>query len=60
MATEPQIAIEEYDPVAFFTENKVMPGTDEYTFTYHDMGCYFSSQKNRDLFVADPRVSPPI
>jgi YHS domain-containing protein len=59
MATEPQIAIKKYDPVAYFTENKAVHGSDEYTFSYHDMTWYFSSQKNRDLFVADPLAYIP-
>jgi YHS domain-containing protein len=59
MATEPQIAIKKYDPVAYFTESKAMLGTDEHTFTYHDMVWYFSNQKNRDLFVADPQAYAP-
>jgi YHS domain-containing protein len=59
MATEPQIAIKKYDPVAYFTEDKAVLGTDEYTFPYHDMVWYFSSQKNRDLFAADPKAYAP-
>jgi YHS domain-containing protein len=59
MATEPEIAIKKYDPVAYFTENKALLGTNEYTFTYHDMVWYFSSQKNRDLFVAYPQAYAP-
>ena len=59
MATEPQIAIKKYDPVAYFTESKAMLGTDDHTFTYHDTVWYFSSQKNRDLFVADPQAYAP-
>jgi len=59
MATEPQIAIKKYDPVAYFTEDKAVLGMDEYTFPYHDMVWYFSSQKNRELFAADPQAYAP-
>jgi len=59
LAAEPEIAIKKYDPVAYFTENKAMQGTDEYTFIYHGMVWYFSSQKNRDRFVADPQAYAP-
>jgi YHS domain-containing protein len=59
MATEPQIAIKKYDTVAYFTEKKAMHGTDEYTVTYHDMVWYFSSQKNRELYAADPQAYAP-
>jgi YHS domain-containing protein len=59
LAAEPEIAIKKYDPVAYFTESRAVRGTDEYTFSYHDMIWYFSSQKNRDLFAADPQVYAP-
>ncbi len=59
MATEPKIAIKKYDPVAYFTESKAVHGTDAFTFSYHDMIWYFSSQKNHDLFAADPHAYAP-
>lgn len=59
MAAEPEIAIKKYDPVAYFTESRAVHGTDEYTFSYRDMIWYFSSQKNRDLFAADPQAYAP-
>jgi YHS domain-containing protein len=58
-AAEPQIAIRKYDPVAYFTENKALQGSDQYTFNYNDMVWYFSSRKNRDLFAADPQAYAP-
>ncbi|MGW8194248.1 MAG: YHS domain-containing (seleno)protein [Desulforhopalus sp.] len=59
MAAEQEIAIKKYDPVAYFTESRAVRGTDEYTLSYHDMIWYFSSQKNRDLFAADPQAYAP-
>lgn len=60
MAAEPEIAIKKYVfSVAYVTENKAVHGTDEYTFSHHHMIWYFSSQKNRDLFAADPQTYAP-
>ncbi|WP_051310033.1 YHS domain-containing (seleno)protein [Desulfogranum japonicum] len=59
VAAEPEIAIKKYDPVVYFTESRAMLGTDEYTFSYHDMIWFFSSQKNRDIFAADPQAYAP-
>lgn len=58
-AAESKIAIKKYDPVAYFTENKAVQGRDAFTFTYHDMIWYFSSQENLDLFTADPQAYAP-
>jgi YHS domain-containing protein len=59
MAAELEIAIKKYDPVAYFTESRAVHGTDAYTFSHRDMIWYFSSQKNRDLFAADPQAYAP-
>ncbi|MBE0583467.1 MAG: YHS domain protein, partial [Desulfofustis sp.] len=59
VAAEPEIAIKQYDPVAYFTESRAVQGTDEYSFLYHDLVWYFSSQKNRDIFASDPEAYAP-
>lgn len=58
-AAESPVAIKKYDPVAYFTESRAVQGRDEYTADYHDMTWYFSSEKNRDLFTADPQAYAP-
>lgn len=56
---EQETAIKKYDPVAYFTESRAVLGSDEYTFSWHDMTWYFSSRKNRNLFAAEPQAYAP-
>ncbi len=49
-----KIAIEKYDPVAYFTSNEAITGKDSYTYPWHNKIWYFSSAENRDLFAANP------
>lgn len=47
------VAIQGYDPVAYFTKEMAVEGSAKYTAT-HDGAIYrFSSAKNRDLFSSD-------
>src|SRR5215471_203122 len=48
------LAIQGYDPVAFFTEGKPVKGKPE--FQSRDDGAlyYFASKEHRDVFKADP------
>ncbi|WP_370979401.1 YHS domain-containing (seleno)protein [Agaribacterium sp. ZY112] len=48
-----------HDAVAYFTENKPVLGSAEYTATYNDAIYRFSSAKNRDLFSANPTKYAP-
>ncbi len=47
------------DPVAYFTENKPVAGSDEFTAVYDDVTWKFSSAENRDKFKADPAKYAP-
>jgi len=50
---ENDVAIHGYDPVAYFTQNKAVEGSAEYTAT-HDGAIYrFASKQNRDLFKSN-------
>ncbi len=47
------VAIHGYDPVAYFTQNKAVEGSADYT-AIHDGAIYrFASKKNRDLFKSN-------
>jgi YHS domain-containing protein len=48
-----------YDPVAYFTEGKPVQGSASITHTYKGATWRFSSEKNRDLFKADPAKYAP-
>ncbi len=53
------IALQGYDPVAYFVLHKAIEGKDEFTFTYHGSTYRFSSSNNRDLFVKNPTGYEP-
>ena len=53
------LAIRGYDSVAYFTEGKATRGIDEHQNTWLDATWYFSSARNRALFVANPEKYAP-
>lgn len=53
------VAIEGYDPVAYFTASKAVEGKDDFTAKHQGVTYLFSSAKNRDLFNADPGKYKP-
>jgi YHS domain-containing protein len=53
------VAIEGYDPVAYFTDNKGVPGDPAITAEYGGAIWHFASAEHRDLFVADPEAYAP-
>jgi hypothetical protein len=56
---EPRIALDGYDPVAYFTDGRPVKGSQEFTFAFDDAVYYFKSAEHRAMFVADPdRYAP--
>lgn len=53
------LAIEGYDPVAYFVNNKAVKGMGKYSAKYAGLSYYFSSQKNKDIFLKDPAYYEP-
>ncbi|PLK42421.1 YHS domain-containing (seleno)protein [Emticicia sp. TH156] len=53
------IAINGYDPVAYFTENKAVKGSETFGYQWHEATWLFSSQANLDAFKADPARYAP-
>lgn len=53
------VAIQGYDPVAYFTEETPQKGSATYTATYKNAIYHFSSEQNRDLFRASPTKYAP-
>jgi YHS domain-containing protein len=53
------IILDGYDAVAFFTENKPVKGSPEFSFTYQDAVYNFSTPKNLELFRANPDKYKP-
>jgi len=57
--SETRLAISGYDPTAYFTDGKPVPGLTEFEYVWHDARWRFSSASHRDLFVGDPNRYAP-
>jgi len=53
------VAINGYDPVAYFTMSKPVSGNAKYSTKWNDAIWYFSSEKNKSKFVASPEKYAP-
>jgi enamine deaminase RidA (YjgF/YER057c/UK114 family) len=58
-ADEARLSISGYDPVAYFTDGKPVPGVSEFEYLWHDARWRFASAAHRDLFVKDPEHYAP-
>jgi YHS domain-containing protein len=53
------VAIRGYDPVAYFTENKAVEGSEKFSHKWLGATWHFASAENRDLFVTEPLKYAP-
>ena len=53
------LAIQGYDPVAYFTQDKAIEGKKSIAHTQNGVTYYFSSESNKKLFVANPAKYEP-
>ena len=53
------VAIQGYDPVAFFTDGKPVKGKPEFTAKHDGAVYWFSSKEHKDLFTKDPAKYEP-
>jgi YHS domain-containing protein len=53
------LAIQGYDPVAYFTLQKAVEGNKQFTETIEGVKYYFSSASNKNLFLKDPKKYEP-
>ncbi len=53
------LAIQGYDPVAFFTDGKPVKGKPEFPSRHNGALYHFASKEHRDLFKADPAKYEP-
>lgn len=56
---EDKVAIQGYDPVAYFTQKKAIKGKSSLTATYEGVVYNFSSQSNKELFLKNPSGYEP-
>ena len=54
------VAIQGYDPVAFFTDNKPVKGKPEFPARHNGALYYFASREHRELFNGDPAKYEPV
>ena len=52
-------AISGYDPVAYFTESKPVPGNEDFFYVWNNSKWLFSSQENMELFKKNPGQYAP-
>lgn len=53
------VAIQGYDPVAYFTQDAAVPGDPRIRAEYQEVIFYFSSAQNLELFNEDPEAYLP-
>lgn len=53
------LAIQGYDPVAYFAQNKAVKGLKNLSIYADGVTYYFSTQQNKDLFKANPAKYEP-
>ncbi|MEO6582672.1 MAG: YHS domain-containing (seleno)protein [Ferruginibacter sp.] len=56
---EKGIAIQGYDPVAYFTANKAVKGSKDLAVAFQGAVYYFSSEENKELFKKNPAKYEP-
>ncbi|MEC4005692.1 YHS domain-containing (seleno)protein [Flavobacterium sp. SUN052] len=56
---EKKVAIQGYDPVAYFTQKKAVKGKSTIASTYEGVTYYFSTQGDKDLFLKNPEQYEP-
>lgn len=56
---EKKIALQGYDPVGYFKQNKAVKGKKEIASTYEGVIYYFSTVENKNLFLKTPAKYEP-
>ncbi|CAM4243586.1 YHS domain-containing (seleno)protein [Flavobacterium terrigena] len=56
---EKKVAIQGYDPVGYFKQNKAIKGKKEIATNYEGVIYYFSSVENKNLFIKTPAKYEP-
>ncbi len=53
------VAIEGYDPVAYFTDSKPVEGKSDFSYEWQGASWHFASAEHRDLFAKEPEKYAP-
>ena len=58
-AATPRVAIQGYDPVAYFTDGRPVKGSPAFSFPFDEAVYYFANVEHQKMFAADPdRYAP--
>jgi len=57
--TREGVAIEGYDPTAYYTKSRPIKGVPAYSFKWAGATWYFANEKGRELFVQNPEKYAP-
>ena len=58
--TDPRgLAIEGYDPVAYFTQRKAVEGSEEFSYYWMGATWHFASSEHRQMFKSHPERYAP-
>jgi len=55
-----EVALEGYDPVAYFKSSKAFKADGTYSYNYKELTWHFESNENRDAFMTDPESYIPV
>ena len=53
------VGLQGYDPVAYFTQNRPVPGNPQFQSTYNGVKYYFASQDDKNTFDSNPSKYEP-
>jgi len=53
------VAIQGYDAVAYFTNNKAIKGSEKYSVSWNEAVWHFSSAEHREMFATNPKKYVP-
>lgn len=53
------VAIDGYDPVAYFLDNRAVKGSEKYSYEWLGAPWYFASEEHRELFKKNPARYAP-
>lgn len=56
---EKKVAIQGYDPVAYFTQKKAIAGKSAISTNYEGIVYFFASQENKEKFIKNPAAYEP-
>jgi len=57
--TRSDVALQGYDPVAFYTKDKAVMGVEEFTYQWQEVQWQFESQQNKQAFIEEPEKYAP-